>query len=153
VTVSGVKWTTARRVACDALDRIYGPAPAAPSDVPEPLAPSLLEDVQAAGADGGRVVGIFERLVEEESVVWLDDLLLRRMEGLDTDEAVLAAARAGLRALAGRPGSQAEHLRRLRAALESVGDPAAAALGPESGEASPVDPRRRAVGDKHGAGV
>ena len=80
-SVSGVKFTTARKVADRVLQRIYGststpdPAPRPPSLVPlwEEFDSVLRSDPETAR----RTVG---RIVEEEAVMCLDDLLLRRTD-------------------------------------------------------------------------
>ena len=80
-SVSGVKFTTARKVADRVLERIYGststpgPAPRPPSRVPlwEEFEGVLRSDPEAARLTVGRIV-------EEESVMCLDDLLLRRTD-------------------------------------------------------------------------
>ncbi|HKY60811.1 MAG TPA: FAD-dependent oxidoreductase [Gemmatimonadota bacterium] len=80
-SVSGVKFTTARRVAERALERIYGSSrPAEPSV--RPPSPALLwrefENVLGSDPEAARL--IVDRLVEEEAVMGLDDLLLRRTD-------------------------------------------------------------------------
>ncbi len=80
-SVSGVKFTTARKVAERVLDRIYGsssPArpdrrPSSPAVLWDDFGGVLLSDPQAAG----RAV---DRMVAEEAVICLDDLLLRRTD-------------------------------------------------------------------------
>ncbi|MGH7563415.1 MAG: FAD-dependent oxidoreductase [Gemmatimonadota bacterium] len=80
-SVSGVKFTTARKVAERVLGRIYGstsppePTPRPPSPVPlwEEFGGMLLSDPEGARR-------IVNRIVEEEAVVCLDDLLLRRTD-------------------------------------------------------------------------
>ena len=80
-SVSGVKFTTARKVAERLLGRIYGSS--RPPDPPQrPASPALLWE-----EFGGLLVSdpeaarrTVDRIVEEEAVVALDDLLLRRTD-------------------------------------------------------------------------
>jgi glycerol-3-phosphate dehydrogenase len=80
-SVSGVKFTTARKVAERVLERIYGSSrrsklsnrPPSPALLWEDFEGILLSDREAAR-------GIVDRLVEEEAVMCLDDLLLRRTD-------------------------------------------------------------------------
>lgn len=81
-SVSGVKFTTARQVAERVLKRIYGSRPAraafpARRSFPVPLWEAfgglLVSDPEAARR-------IVDRIVEEEAVVSLEDLLLRRTD-------------------------------------------------------------------------
>ncbi|MGH7544421.1 MAG: FAD-dependent oxidoreductase [Gemmatimonadota bacterium] len=80
-SVSGVKFTTARKVAERVLERIYGssspPEPSAP-----PPSPALLwEDFESVlRSDPVAARRVVDRVVEEEAVVALDDLLLRRTD-------------------------------------------------------------------------
>jgi glycerol-3-phosphate dehydrogenase len=143
VSVSGVKWTTARQVAAHTLERIYGRPPTThvSATPPEPFEPTLLADVQAV-SDRRGLVKLCRQIVAEESVVWLDDMLLRRMDGLDSDAALVAAVSAGLEVMRGRAGSEEEHLRRLLGALDRRSDKAAAALRAETGGVTQLDDTR-----------
>ncbi|NNF14400.1 MAG: FAD-dependent oxidoreductase [Gemmatimonadetes bacterium] len=130
VSVSGVKWTTARDVVRQALLMTHGNLPDARDDAPpRPLEPERLSDMGWAPDRPDELLALCKRLVEEESVVWLDDLLLRRMEGLDSDAALTAAVDAGLRVMQGRGIPAEKHLARLVGSLESRYDKSAGALG------------------------
>jgi len=129
VSVSGVKWTTARDVVERTLRMTHESLPAEREEAPPPpLKPDRLSDMGWARNDPDALREVCRILADEESVVWLDDLLLRRMEGLDSDVAFTAAARAGLRVLLGRGIPEEEHLARLLRALEERFDRAAAVL-------------------------
>jgi glycerol-3-phosphate dehydrogenase len=130
VSVSGVKWTTARDVAERTLALMYGSVPTLPTDDvgPRLFEPERLSDMQWSEHRHEDLLPLFRRVAEEESVVWLDDLLLRRVEGLDTDAAVLAAVRAGLHVMRAHGGHEEEHLRRLLCELDTRLDKAAATL-------------------------
>lgn len=130
VSVSGVKWTTARDVATRALEVTYGRLPSGVDGVdrPTPLAPDLLSNVGGAAPEPDELLALFRRVTDEEAVVWLDDLLLRRMEGLDSEEAFAAAVDVGLEALRGRGRSVEEHLARLLRALDRSLDRSARAV-------------------------
>jgi glycerol-3-phosphate dehydrogenase len=145
VSVSGVKWTTARDVAERTLRISCGSVPPALDDAPpRALEPERLSDMRWAPNHPDELHALCRRLAEEESVVWLDDLLLRRMDGLDDDDAFVAAVRAGLQALAERGVSQEEHLGRLRRALEERFDRAANVLRVDF-EPRPTQPRGRSA--------
>lgn len=96
-SVSGVKWTTARRVAQDTLKRVMGRGLKilAGTQAPTPTHPLELCDLGVIAHDANELAERLGELIDEESVVYLDDLLLRRVTGLDTDEAMVAAASAG----------------------------------------------------------
>ncbi|MGH7403926.1 MAG: FAD-dependent oxidoreductase [Candidatus Rokuibacteriota bacterium] len=94
-SVSGVKFTTARKVAERVLGRIYG-AMSAPDPTPRPTARVQLweefENVLLSDRDAAR--RIVDRIVEEEAVVCLEDLLLRRTDwGLHPEAPADVAAR------------------------------------------------------------
>ncbi|MGH7573453.1 MAG: hypothetical protein ACREMK_16660, partial [Gemmatimonadota bacterium] len=94
-SVSGVKFTTARKVAERVLGRIYG-AMSAPDPTPRPTARIPLweefENVLSSDPDAAR--RIVDRIVKEEAVVVLDDLLLRRTDwGLHPEAPADVAAR------------------------------------------------------------
>lgn len=134
ISVSGVKWTTARDVVRRALAMTLGDLPPVGDEgPPPPLDPDWYSDVSQAADRPEELLAACERLVEEESVVWLDDLLLRRMEGLDSDAAFQAAFRAGLQAMRDKGVSEKEHVARLLLALEQRYDRAAATLRAEVG--------------------
>jgi glycerol-3-phosphate dehydrogenase len=143
VSISGVKWTTARHVAARTLRHMYGqPRFGHRGDAPpEPFEPALLADVQAISDSPARLAHLFRKVVEDEWVVWLDDLLLRRIEGLDSSASMLAAVGAGLDAMHGRAGSREDHLRRLVRALDRQSDKAAAAVRAEIVMGRGEDPR------------
>lgn len=129
VSVSGVKWTTARDVVQRALRMTHENLPAVREEAPpRPLEPERLSDMGWAPDRPDELLALCRRLADEESVVWLDDLLLRRMEGLDSDAAFRAAVHAGLRVMPGRGISKEEHLARLLHALEERFDKAATVL-------------------------
>ena len=98
VSVSGVKWTTARDVAERTLKLALPSMLPVRGDAqnPTPFEPQLLVNIQHLSGDADRLGELLHAVYQSESVVHLDDLLLRRMDGLDTDQAVLAGAEAGL---------------------------------------------------------
>lgn len=85
-SVSGVKFTTARSVAEKTMEMIcarQGKQLPQPSQTERPLAvPSLnlTEFNQLYSSNAGAAAAYLRRLVDEESVVYLDDLLLRRTD-------------------------------------------------------------------------
>ena len=108
VSVSGVKFTVARRVAERVLGRLRRrsliPDSATPSDSPPPppSIPSLAEALELLEADAEAFDAVVRRIADTESVVHVDDLILRR-----TDWGAFGAPGAGLaarvdQALAGR---------------------------------------------------
>lgn len=129
VSVSGVKWTTARDVAERTLRMTHESLPPVREDSsPRPLEPERLSNMGWAPDCPDELLSFCRRLADEESVVWLDDLLLRRMEGLDSDVAFTAAVHAGLRVMLGRGISEEEHLAHLLHALVERFDKAATVL-------------------------
>lgn len=128
ISVSGVKWTTARDVAEQTLKLALRGLPAVKHDAAEPACyePEALTDMQRIAGDVSRLEPMLKQIKADESVVHLDDLMLRRMDGLDTDEAVLAATRAGLGLFDGA-NRDSERARLIRA-LEARQDNAAQAL-------------------------
>lgn len=82
VSVSGVKYTTARRVAEQTLKRIpwldNRPTAAAHSAPPEPVTGAALEAQALETEVSGSLVAAAEQLIADEAVTRLDDLLLRR---------------------------------------------------------------------------
>lgn len=91
-SVSGVKFTTARRLAEKVLRIIAArcfDADLAPAAVPRPPAaavPTWPEFERLSRQDSARALDPIGRIVREESVVTIDDLLLRRTEwGLDPE--------------------------------------------------------------------
>lgn len=87
VSVSGVKLTTARAVAEKTLERVF--ALHSPTEAERPIAEpplSVDEMLRLAERDREAARAHLRRIVEEESVVRLDDLLLRRTDwGLRLD--------------------------------------------------------------------
>jgi len=87
LSVSGVKLTTARAVAEKTLERVFGVR--SPTQAERPAAePPLPADemIRLAEHDREAARAHLRRIVEEESVVRLDDLLLRRTDwGLQLD--------------------------------------------------------------------
>ena len=80
VSVSGVKFTTARRVAQKTLEQAFGRSlPAIRAEATRPLP---MQDATGSPLDGPseQVAARLRALVDEESVLALDDLLLRRMD-------------------------------------------------------------------------
>lgn len=82
ISVSGVKATTARRVAEETILRTFAPGRLADpaSDPPEPRSFDPSAVVRALLQDPESVGDLVRSIVEEESVVHVDDLLLRRSE-------------------------------------------------------------------------
>lgn len=93
ISVSGVKYTTARLVAEQAVGRVFAglgrvmPAPG-PIDRPPPLeCPDAAAFLHLADADPGAAAALLRCVVDQEAVVDLDDLLLRRTDwGTDPAE-------------------------------------------------------------------
>jgi len=135
-SVSGVKWTTARRVAADVLNKVMARRlkPLHGTKPPTPLRPIELRDLSLIAHDANELRERLGELINEESVVHLDDLLLRRVTGLDSDEAMVAAARVGAGLLKLEGEVLAAEWSRLVDAMGKQGDPSAAALA----EASPA---------------
>ncbi len=86
ISVSGVKYTTARLVAEQAIGRAFTrlgravPAPRA-VDRPPPLdCPDAATFLRLADTDAGAAAALLRRVVDQEAVVRLDDLLLRRTD-------------------------------------------------------------------------
>ena len=81
-SISGVKYTTARLVAQESIDRIAPEAPRRPLARRIPRDGGLGLDLDAVraliGRDEHRLAAHLEAVVQDESVVHLDDLLLRR---------------------------------------------------------------------------
>ncbi len=95
-SVAGVKLTTARAVAEEALAAVFGALPVR-RDLPRPAAARPLAAgsfLRLLDADPYAAVSHLRRLVRTESVVHLDDLLLRRTDwGSDPEVAAEIAAR------------------------------------------------------------
>jgi glycerol-3-phosphate dehydrogenase len=82
-SISGVKFTTARLVAEKTLCRLYGRSlpPARPDATRPPGLPDLGgQNLRDTGSPLDRPAGQVRALVDQESVLCLDDLLLRRMD-------------------------------------------------------------------------
>lgn len=115
-SVSGVKYTTARMVAERTLRRVFGGGGRDLSirpgcERPEPAPGLFARDASALAEtekDGEEMGKLLETLVEEEAVMCMDDLLLRRTEwGGDPDR--IEAARGAVKRLLGRdPALRAE---------------------------------------------
>lgn len=135
-SVSGVKWTTARRVAADALNKLMGRRlkPLHGTKPPTPLRPIELSDLSLIAHDANELRERLSELIEEESVVHLDDLLLRRVTGLDSDETMVAAARVGAGLLRLEGQALAAEWSNLADALRMQGNPSSSALA----EANPA---------------
>ncbi|MEM1355057.1 MAG: FAD-dependent oxidoreductase [Planctomycetota bacterium] len=140
-SISGVKWTTARRVAADALTRVMGRRlkHLAGTTPPPPHRPAELSNLGLVAHDANEMRERLGELVEAESVVHLDDLLLRRVAGLDSDEAMVAAARAGAEVMGLRVAGLDTAWDRLVAALRSQGDAAADAVDRARPSSSPAN--------------
>jgi len=123
-SISGVKWTTARRVAADALNLVMDRRvkPISGNRPPSPLQPEILSNLGQVSHDASVLAELLGELIERESVVHLDDLLLRRVAGLDTDEAMVAAARIAVRQMALNDEGVGTEWDRLVAALRRQGD-------------------------------
>ena len=97
--MSGVKFTTARLVAEKTLQLIYRrhlkPFPAPKSTEPPPTLPYLhLKDFdELCRTNQGAAVAHLKRLVDEESVIHLEDLILRRTDWGTDPTKVEAVAR------------------------------------------------------------
>jgi glycerol-3-phosphate dehydrogenase len=114
-SVSGVKYTTARRVAERTLRRVFGGASRDLSvrpgcERPAPAPGLFASDASALGradaVETGRLIG---RLVETEAVMCMDDLLLRRTEWGGDPELIDAVA-ASVTRLLGRDLPSREEL-------------------------------------------
>jgi glycerol-3-phosphate dehydrogenase len=99
-TVSGVKFTTARLVAEKALRLIYGgqlrTSPAQKSAERPPTLPylHLSEFDQLCSTNQDAATAHLQRLVDEESVIYLEDLILRRTNwGMDPKNVEVEAQR------------------------------------------------------------
>jgi glycerol-3-phosphate dehydrogenase len=96
VSVSGVKYTTARRLAEEALQALFHSEPLppiGPGSRPSPASWPTPEEIQLSGAEDPALAARLHTLATEESVVHLDDLLLRRTDlGLDPVRGQPAAA-------------------------------------------------------------
>ena len=86
-SVSGVKFTTARRVAETALAKAFGrslrpvlPEVTRPTPVQGLCGDSILDGASPLDGPPGQTHARFRALAEQESVVCLEDLLLRRMD-------------------------------------------------------------------------
>lgn len=79
VSVVGIKFTTARKVAEGVLDRALGPGGDYTTARPEPLhVPDRDSLLELAGRAPQRAAEILDRICREESVVYPEDLYLRR---------------------------------------------------------------------------
>lgn len=86
-SVSGVKFTTARRVAAKLLDRVF-PAKTPPpwnDPLPESLSAADIARLGGSAPGGDGVPSAIRRIVEEESVRRREDLVLRRIGGFEED--------------------------------------------------------------------
>ena len=86
LSVSGVKFTVARRVAVRVLRRLRRrgllPNSVSPADSPPPSlpTPTLAEALGLMENDPDRLDDLVRRIIETESVLHIEDLLLRRMD-------------------------------------------------------------------------
>jgi len=114
-SVSGVKFTTARRVAevllATIFERVPGlrAGPASPVERPEPAAvPAASEFRSLLRADPAAARSLVVRLMEDEAVIAPDDLLLRRTDwGADPEQRDMLARELGslLDGLSHEPGA------------------------------------------------
>jgi glycerol-3-phosphate dehydrogenase len=113
-SVSGVKYTTARRVAERTLRRVFGGDARDLSvrpgcERPAPAPGLFASDASAlGGADAGETGRLLGRLVETEAVMCVDDLLLRRTEWGGDPELIDAVAASVTRLLGRDLPSRAE---------------------------------------------
>jgi glycerol-3-phosphate dehydrogenase len=134
VSMSGIKATTARRLAERALGTAFTRLPAPDRDAGRPAAREILAlgDLEAlAERDPAAASAWLRRLASEESVVHIDDLILRRTGwGRDPGIALDAAARACER-LGWPPDRTAREIERARNVLSPPGlaGPATSARG------------------------
>jgi glycerol-3-phosphate dehydrogenase len=103
-SVIGAKFTTARATAFEMLARIYPKQPRIAGSE-RTQRPRSLPDLQRLSDP--RVVQELKTLIDEEAVVHLDDLLLRRLDYLATPERLHAIGEDVAKAL-GWSGSRAE---------------------------------------------
>lgn len=139
ISVSGVKWTTARAVARRVLAQAL---PDTRGRTPRPLADGLAMPASLHHAermlDKPRFADVVGTLVEQESVVHLDDLVLRRMDGLYDSDDVVSVATMGADAMGLSGEARAVAFDRLADALAERLDPAAEAVRRAAPEPQPA---------------
>lgn len=123
-SICGVKWTTARHVGEQLLRRVFsGKRLSQTNDKVAPLAmPATLADVGGMLESDQPLTPVFDRVVNEEAVCHLGDLLLRRMDGLHSDAAWRAAIEAGCQAMGLAAAARDAELSRLADALAACRD-------------------------------
>lgn len=86
-SISGVSYTSARPTAQRALDRLYGARPHQPGvPRPEPTDIPAAEDLVRSLPPAHELKDALQKLIEAESVVHLDDLILRRTDWAEHPE-------------------------------------------------------------------
>jgi glycerol-3-phosphate dehydrogenase len=126
-SVVGVKFTTARRVAAETLRRATGRLAGVPNPVPEDSSTLRRERLRfgpdwraESDPDGARIL---EKLIGDEAVIHLDDLLLRRTSLGDDPRTAKALAPQLAHWFGADEATQSKECDRVKRALEHARSP------------------------------
>ena len=123
-SVSGVKWTTARAVAERVVKRALGARRRAGVKAEGEFA--ALSNADGLYREAPRMLrALAERVLVEESVVHLDDLVLRRMDGVLDEETLTCLIDVYATHRHWEPATRRSEMTRLAESLESIHDPLA----------------------------